>query len=221
MKTSPNVTRCSWARNDLAIAYHDHEWGVPQHDDRVLFEFLILEGAQAGLSWDTILKKRENYRAAFDRFEPKKIARYDRRKVQVLMRDEGIIRNRLKIASAVQNAKAFLAVQDEFGTFDRYIWQFVGGNPKVNVWKTGDRVPASTAASDMMSKELKKRGFNFVGSTICYAFMQAVGMVNDHAVECFRYREIQLSVPFNLGKRHKGPLTLSTNHSAKWPRLHF
>jgi len=186
--TKRDVVRCSWARNDLAIAYHDREWGVPQHDDRVLFEFLILEGAQAGLSWDTILQKRENYRAGFDGFDAKKIARYDRRKQQALMRNPGIVRNRLKIASAVENAKAFLAVQKEFGSFDRYIWQFVGGKPITNKWKTGQRVPASTPESDAVSKDLKKRGFNFVGSTICYAFMQAVGMVNDHAVECFRYR---------------------------------
>jgi DNA-3-methyladenine glycosylase I len=185
-----SLVRCSWAKNDLAILYHDREWGVPQHDDRVLFEFLILEGAQAGLSWDTILKKRENYRAAFNRFDAKKIARYDRRKMQALMRDEGIVRNRLKIAAAVQNAKSFLAVQKEFGSFDGYVWQFVGGKPRVNAWKSGQRVPASTAESDAMSKDLKKRGFTFVGSTICYAFMQATGMVNDHAVECFRYRQI-------------------------------
>ena len=184
------VTRCGWARNELAIAYHDSEWGVPQHDDRVLFEFLILEGAQAGLSWDTILQKRENYRAAFSRFDAKKIARYDRRKMQALMRDPGIVRNRLKIASAVQNAKAFLAVQKEFGSFDRYIWQFIGGEPKVNGWKALSKVPARTSESDAMSKDLKKRGFSFVGSTICYAFMQAVGMVNDHAAECFRYKEV-------------------------------
>jgi len=190
MKPRRNVVRCGWAKNDLAILYHDREWGVPQHDDRALFEFLILEGAQAGLSWDTILKKRENYRAAFDDFDAKKIARYDRRKMQALMRDEGIVRNRLKIAAAVQNAKAFLAVQKEFGTFDRYLWQFVGGKPRVNAWRAGQRVPASTAESDAISKDLKKRGFTFVGSTICYAFMQAVGMVNDHAVECFRYREV-------------------------------
>ncbi len=163
------------------------EWGVPQHDDRVLFEFLILEGAQAGLSWDTILQKRENYRAAFDGFDPKKIARYDRRKMQRLLRDEGIVRNRLKIASATRNARAFLAVQKEFGSFDRYIWQFVGGKPRVNAWRLGNKLPARTSESDAMSKDLKKRGFNFVGSTICYAFMQATGMVNDHAVECFRY----------------------------------
>jgi len=185
-----NLIRCSWPSNDLSIRYHDEEWGVPQHDDRVLFEFLILEGAQAGLSWDTILQKRENYRPAFDHFDAKKIARYDRRKIAALMRDPGIVRNRLKIVSAVQNAKAFLLMQKEFGSFDRYIWQFVGGKPIRNAWKKGHRVPASTRESDAMSKDLKKRGFNFVGSTICYAFMQAVGMVNDHAVECFRHPEV-------------------------------
>ena len=184
-----NLVRCGWARNDLSIQYHDREWGVPLHDDRALFEFLILEGAQAGLSWDTILKKRDNYRAAFDGFDAKKIARYDRRKVQALLRDEGIVRNRLKIQSAVKNAKAFLSLQKEFGSFDRYIWQFVGGKPLVNSWKSR-KVPSRTAESDAMSKDLKKRGFNFVGSTICYAFMQATGMVNDHAVECFRYRQV-------------------------------
>jgi DNA-3-methyladenine glycosylase I len=182
-----NLVRCSWPSNELSILYHDREWGVPQHDERVLFEFLILEGAQAGLSWDTILQKRENYRAAFDGFDPKKIVRYDRRKTQQLLRDEGIVRNRLKIASAIQNAQAFLAVQKEFGSFDRYIWQFVGGKPRVNAWRLGKKVPSRNAESDAMSKDLKKRGFNFVGSTICYAFMQATGMVNDHAVECFRY----------------------------------
>jgi DNA-3-methyladenine glycosylase I len=178
---------CIWASNDLSTLYHDREWGVPQHDDRVLFEFLILEGAQAGLSWDTILRKRQNYRAAFDGFDPKKIARYDGRKTQQLLRDEGIVRNRLKIASAIRNAKAFLAVQKEFGSFDRYIWQFVGGKPRVNAWRLEEKIPARTPESDAMSKDLKKRGFNFVGSTICYAFMQATGMVNDHAVECFRH----------------------------------
>jgi DNA-3-methyladenine glycosylase I len=182
-----NVVRCTWASNELSIPYHDREWGVPQHDDRILFEFLILEGAQAGLSWDTILQKRENYRAALDGFDAKKIARYDRRKAQRLLRDEGIVRNRLKIASAVRNARAFLAVQEEFGSFDRYIWQFVGGKPLVNSRRLGKKIPARTSQSDAMSKDLKKRGFNFVGSTICYAFMQATGMVNDHAVECFRY----------------------------------
>jgi DNA-3-methyladenine glycosylase I len=181
------VVRCKWASNDLAILYHDQEWGVPQHDDRSLFEFLILEGAQAGLSWDTILRKRENYRKAFDGFDPEKIGGYGGRKIQQLLRDEGIIRNRLKVASAVRNAKAFLAVKKEFGSFDRYIWQFVGGRPHVNSWKLGEKLPATTLESDAMSKDLKKRGFNFVGSTICYAFMQATGMVNDHIVECFRY----------------------------------
>jgi DNA-3-methyladenine glycosylase I len=189
MKNSPDIVRCRWASNDLAIEYHDREWGVPQHDDRVLFEFLILEGAQAGLSWDTILQKRKNYRAAFDRFDPEKIARYDKRRLKALMRDAGIIRNRLKIASTVQNAKAFLAVANEFGSFDRYIWQFVGGKTIVNPWKLR-KVPARTAESDAMSKDLKRRGFNFVGSTICYAFMQAVGMVNDHARDCFRYKPL-------------------------------
>jgi DNA-3-methyladenine glycosylase I len=182
-----NLVRCGWAKNDLAIRYHDREWGMPQHNDRALFEFLILEGAQAGLSWDTILRKRENYRAAFDGFDAKKIARYDRRKLQALLRDDGIIRNRLKVASAVRNAKAFLAVQEEFGSFDGYVWQFVGGKPRVNARKSMNHIPPRTAESDAMSKDLKKRGFNFVGSTICYAFMQATGMVNDHIVECFRY----------------------------------
>jgi DNA-3-methyladenine glycosylase I len=182
-----NVVRCSWPSNELSILYHDNEWGAPQHDDRVLFEFLILEGAQAGLSWDTILQKRENYRAAFDGFDAKKIARYDQRKTQRLLRDEGIVRNRLKVASAIQNAKAILAAQKEFGSFDAYIWQFVGGKPLVNKRRLGRKTPARTSQSDAMSEDLKKRGFNFVGSTICYAFMQATGMVNDHAVECFRY----------------------------------
>jgi DNA-3-methyladenine glycosylase I len=163
---------------------------VPQHDDGVLFEFLILEGAQAGLSWDTILRKRENYRVAFDKFDARKISRYDKRKIESLMRNEGIVRNRLKVVSAVKNAKVFLEVQKEFGSFDRYIWQFVGGKPQVNARSNLREVPARTAESDAMSKELKKRGFNFVGSTICYAFMQAVGMVNDHLVTCFRYRKV-------------------------------
>jgi DNA-3-methyladenine glycosylase I len=188
-KPTPKTTiRCRWATNDLSILYHDREWGVPLHDDRALFEFLILEGAQAGLSWDTILRKRENYRAAFDGFDAAKIARYDGRKVQALLRDPGIIRNRLKIASAVGNARAFLEVQEEFGSFDRYIWQFVGGKPRLNRRRLGGKIPARTEESDAMSKDLKKRGFKFVGSTICYAFMQATGMVNDHAVECFRYK---------------------------------
>jgi DNA-3-methyladenine glycosylase I len=160
------------------------------HDDRTLFEFLILEGAQAGLSWETILNKRENYRAAFDGFDAQRVARYDRRKIAQLLRNEGIVRNRLKVASAVRNAQALLRVQEEFGTFDRYVWQFVDGRPRVNQWKSRTRIPARTAQSDAMSKELKKRGFNFVGSTICYAFMQAVGMVNDHVVQCFRHGEV-------------------------------
>lgn len=184
------VVRCAWASNDLAIPYHDQEWGVPVHDDRLLFEFLILEGAQAGLSWNTILQKRQNYRKAFDNFRPERVAKYDRKKVAQLVRDPGIVRNRLKIASTVGNAKAFLAVQKEFGTFDRYIWQFVGGKPLVNKWDGLKVLPARTEASDAMSRDLKKRGFKFVGTTICYAFMQAVGMVNDHVVRCFRYKQV-------------------------------
>jgi DNA-3-methyladenine glycosylase I len=178
--------RCAWANNELAIRYHDEEWGVPVHDDQTLFEFLILEGAQAGLSWNTILQKRDHYRKVFDRFDPERVARYDRRKVQQLLRDPGIIRNKLKIASSIANAKSFLLVQEEFGSFDRYIWQFVSGKPLVNSPKSMKQVPARTAESDAMSKDLKRRGFNFVGSTICYAFMQAVGLVNDHVVDCFR-----------------------------------
>ena len=168
------------------IEYHDREWGVPVHDDRTLFEFLILEGAQAGLSWETILKKRENYREAFDGFDAKKIADYDRRKFRELMANPGIVRNRLKIDATISNAKAFLAVQKEFGSFDSYIWKFVGGKTKKNSWRSSQRLPASTAESDAMSKDLKRRGFRFVGSTICYAFMQAVGMVDDHLPECYR-----------------------------------
>ncbi len=184
--------RCAWARSELMIRYHDEEWGVPVHDDRGLFEFLILEGAQAGLSWETILNKRENYRAAFEGFDAQKVARYDRRKIAQLLKNPGIVRNRLKIASAVRNAQALLRVQeeDEFGSFDRYLWQFVDGRPRLNSWKLKSRVPARTAESDALSKALKKRGFSFVGSTICYAFMQAVGMVNDHAVQCFRHAEV-------------------------------
>ncbi len=184
-------TRCSWAGSDpLYIEYHDTEWGVPLHDDRKLFEFLVLEGAQAGLSWITILKKRDNYRKAFDHFDPHKIAAYNNAQVKLLLSDKGIIRNRLKMEAAVQNAASFLAVQREFGSFDRYIWQFVGGRPLKNVWKTADQIPAQTKESAAMSLDLKKRGFKFVGPTICYAFMQAVGLVNDHAVECFRHREV-------------------------------
>ena len=183
-------TRCSWARNELAIRYHDQEWGVPVHDDRRLFEFLTLEGAQAGLSWDTILRKRDNYRTAFDNFDPQIVARYDRRKIGSLLKDSGIVRNRLKVESAVRNAQAFMKVQDDAGSFDRYVWQFVDGKPRVNAWKAGRQVPARTAQSDALSKDLRQRAFNFVGSTICYAFMQAVGIVNDHMVDCFRYRAI-------------------------------
>ena len=181
--------RCSWASGELLVRYHDKEWGVPVHDDRTLFEFLILEGAQAGLSWSTILNKRENYRRAFDGFDPARVAQYGRRKTKQLLADAGIVRNKLKIASAIENAKAFLRVQEEFGSFDRYLWQFVGGRPRVNPWKIR-KLPARTAESDAMSKDLKRRGFKFVGSTICYAFMQAVGTVNDHAADCFRYRQL-------------------------------
>ena len=184
------MKRCEWAGNELAIEYHDEEWGVPLHDDRRLFEFLILEGAQAGLSWDTILAKRENYRKAFDNFDAKKIAKYGDKKFDELMENAGIVRNRLKIKSAIQNANAYLNVVKEFGSFDKYIWSFVGGKPIENKFtKLGD-IPAKTDLSDAMSKDLKKRGFNFVGSTICYAFMQATGMVNDHVKSCFRYKEI-------------------------------
>jgi DNA-3-methyladenine glycosylase I len=182
----PALRRCAWAQGDLYISYHDEEWGIPVHDDRRLFEFLILEGAQAGLSWITILKKRENYRRAFNQFEPSKVARYDSRKIRQLLSNEGIVRNRLKIQSAVQNARAFLAIQKEFGSFDRYVWRFVGGKPLMNRRKSLKEVPARTPESDALSKDLRKRGFNFVGSTICYAFMQAVGMVNDHTADCFR-----------------------------------
>ena len=189
-RKSTGVIRCAWARSELSIRYHDEEWGVPVHHDRTLFEFLILEGAQAGLSWNTILNKRENYRKAFDGFDPARAAHYDRRKIERLLRDPGIVRNKLKIASAVGNAKAFLQVQKEFGSFDVYIWQFVGGKPRVNSPKSMKQVPARTPESDAMSKDLKKRGFKFVGSTICYAFMQAVGMVNDHLVACFRHDEV-------------------------------
>ena len=188
-----NLVRCDWARTDLSIDYHDREWGVPQHDDRALFELLILEGAQAGLSWETILKKRENYRIAFDGFDATKIARYDRRKIRTLLRNEGIVRNRLKVAAAVQNAAAFLHVQSEHGSFDRYIWQFVGGKPRTNARRTMRQIPARTVQSDAMSEDLKARGFSFVGSTICYAFMQAAGLVNDHMVHCFRYRQVARS----------------------------
>lgn len=185
------MKRCSWPKTDLDIAYHDKEWGAPVHNDRLLFEFLILEGAQAGLSWSTILKKRENYRRAFDNLDPHKVAKYGAAKMALLLQDPGIVRNRLKIKSAVTNAKAFIAVQREFGSFDAYIWQFVRGQPIINRRRSLEGVPARTKESDAMSRDLQRRGFKFVGSTICYAFMQAVGMVNDHQVSCFRHAECQ------------------------------
>ncbi len=185
-----NQSRCPWGNTPAMIAYHDEEWGVPQHDDRVLFEFLILEGAQAGLSWSTILAKREAYRKAFSKFDPAKVAAFKADSIKRLMHDAGIVRNRLKIESAVRNASAFLAVQKEFRSFDRYIWQFAGGSPIKNTWRSVKQVPAETAESRAMSKDLKRRGFNFVGPTVCYAFMQGVGIVNDHLVSCFRYRQV-------------------------------
>lgn len=183
--------RCKWAGNDpLYCDYHDHEWGVPLHDDQLLFEFLILEGAQAGLSWITVLRKRENYRKAFDNFDPNIVAKYDDRKIEKLLQNEGIIRNKLKINSAIKNAKAFLEIQNEFGSFDKYIWSFTGGKTIKNSWKDLSEVPVLTEEATTMSKALKKKGFNFVGPTICYAFMQATGMVNDHTTDCFRYNEV-------------------------------
>src|SRR5436309_6399418 len=187
------MPRCPWATTEPAITYHDKEWGVPVHDDRVLFEFLILEGAQAGLSWNTILKKRENYRKALDGFRPERIARYGKRDVRRLLGNDGIVRNRLKIAATIENAKRFREVRKEFGTFDAYLWSFVGGKPIQNRWRTLADVPARTAESDAMSRDLLRRGFTFVGSTICYAFMQAIGMVNDHLVTCPRYTELGVS----------------------------
>lgn len=182
--------RCPWAKGDSYIQYHDNEWGVPVHDDRLLFEFLILEGAQAGLSWSTILNKRDGYRDAFDNFDPSIVAKYGDEKRQSLLSNAGIVRNRLKIDAAIQNAVAFLLVQGEFDTFDQFVWSFVGDKPRQNAWKSIQDVPAQTPESDAMSADLKRRGFKFVGSTICYAFMQAVGMVNDHLVDCFRHREL-------------------------------
>ena len=186
-KAKKETRRCRWAKSELAIAYHDREWGVPVHDDRTLFEFLILEGAQAGLSWETILRKRDNYRKAFDNFAPQKIAKYDQRKIAKLLNDAGIIRNRLKINSAILNAKSFLAIQKEFGSFEAYVWRFVNGKP---IKRKRNDVVARTPDSDALSRDLIKRGFKFVGSTICYSFMQAVGMVNDHNTDCFRYKEV-------------------------------
>ncbi len=184
------AARCAWARTELGIAYHDAEWGVPVHDDRLLFEFLILEGAQAGLSWETILRKRNRYRQVFEGFDPARVARFTAARVARVLRDPGIVRNRLKVQSAVSNARAFLAVARGFGSFDAYVWGFVGGHPQQNRRRTLSQVPARTPESDALSKDLVRRGFRFVGSTICYAFMQAVGMVNDHTVDCFRYREL-------------------------------
>lgn len=189
MNEPTNRNRCEWARTEPSIAYHDKEWGRPIYDDRVLFEFLILEGAQAGLSWETILKKRDNYRIAFDGFDPAKVAKYDERRIEALLRNPGIIRNRLKVQAAIQNAKMFLQVQREFGNFSDYVWRFVDGKPVQR--KRGTPIPSSTPVSDALSRDLRKRGFKFIGSTICYAFMQAVGMVNDHDHHCFRYRELR------------------------------
>jgi DNA-3-methyladenine glycosylase I len=186
--------RCPWAKSDVNVQYHDHEWGVPVHEDRVLFEFLILEGAQAGLSWETILKKRQNYRDAFDNFDASRVARYGQKQRTSLLANAGIVRNRLKIDAAIENAQRFLAVQEEVGSFDGYIWRFVDNEPRQNAWKTMKQVPTKTPASDAMSKDLKRRGFKFVGSTICYAFMQAVGMVNDHLLQCYRHRELSRMV---------------------------
>ena len=188
---SPKIARCRWATTELNIPYHDEEWGVPVHNDHIWFEFLTLEGAQAGLSWDTVLKKRARYREVFANFDPEKVAGYDARKKKALLADPGIIRNRLKIDATITNARAFLEVQKEFGSFDNYIWQFVGGKPKQNALKSHNKLPARTTQSDVLSKDLQKRGFRFVGSTICYALMQATGLVNDHMVDCFRYKELR------------------------------
>jgi DNA-3-methyladenine glycosylase I len=190
MAPEVNKQRCAWARTPISIAYHDLEWGVPVHDDRRLFELLTLEGAQAGLSWETILKKRDAYREAFDGFDPAVVAAFTPARIERLLADPGIVRNRLKIQSTVGNAKAFLAVQDEFGSFDAYVWQFVGGRQRMNRWKTLRHLPARTSESDELSRDLLRRGFRFVGSTICYAFMQAVGMVNDHTTDCFKYKRV-------------------------------
>ena len=186
---SPERIRCAWAQTELSIAYHDREWGVPVHDDRLLFEFLILEGAQAGLSWETILKKRDAYRKAFDNFDPRRVSRYTAARAEKLMNNPDIVRNRLKIESTIENARAFLQVQKEFGSFDAYVWSFVSGKPRVNRWKTLKQIPAESPESDKLSRDLRHRGFRFVGSTICYAFMQAVGMVDDHTSDCFRRTE--------------------------------
>ena len=185
-----SLVRCDWATTELSTAYHDAEWGVPCHDDRTLFEFLILEGAQAGLSWETILRKRRHYRRAFSGFDPDAVARYDENKQKELLKDAGLVRNRLKISAAVTNAQAFVRVREEHGTFDRYVWRFVGGQPRTNEWRVQEDVPARASESEAMSRDLRRRGFRFVGPTICYAFMQAVGMVDDHLVQCFRHRAV-------------------------------
>lgn len=213
------MNRCAWAKGDLYIAYHDREWGVPVHDERRLFEFLILEGAQAGLSWITILKKRENYRRAFDNFDARKVAQYDSRKIQKLLSDPGIVRNRLKIEAAVQNANAFLAVQKEFGSFDQYVWKFVGGQSIRKRRKSLKEIPARTAESDAMSKDLIKRGFKFVGSTICYAFMQAIGMVNDHTEDCFRYAFSKSMNPLSTSTEARRTRSLSPTSAPCAPRI--
>lgn len=196
--------RCAWAQTPLAVRYHDKEWGVPVHDDRVLFEFLILEGAQAGLSWETILRKREAYRDAFAGFDAARVARFTEARVERLLRNPGIVRNRLKVAGAVRNAKAFLAVQLEFGSFDRYLWAFAGGSPRVNRWRSIKELPARTPESDALSRDLAKRGFTFVGSTICYAFMQAVGIVDDHTIDCFRARRNSTRPRKHKSMKHSG-----------------
>ncbi|MGO9057055.1 MAG: DNA-3-methyladenine glycosylase I [Candidatus Binataceae bacterium] len=198
---SQTLARCDWAKSELMTRYHDEEWGVPTHDDRVLFEFLCLEGAQAGLSWETVLKKRDNYRAAFDNFDPATVSAFNQRQIERLLGDAGLIRNRLKIESAAANARSLLKVQAEFGSFDAYIWRFVDGRPLVNTWESIKQIPAHTAQSDAMSKDLRKRGFNFVGTTICYAFMQAVGMVNDHLVDCFRHKQLRSARAGRRGAR--------------------
>jgi len=185
--------RCGWAAREPNLSYHDTQWGVPLHDDRLFFEFLVLDGAQAGLSWETILKKRDNYRAAFDNFDPALVAAYDQARIEALLANPGIVRNKLKVASAVQNARAFLEVQREFGTFDAYIWRFVGGRPRRNAWQSMKDIPAKTAEAEALSKDLIRRGFKFVGPTICYAVMQSAGLVNDHLVTCFRYEEVSRS----------------------------
>ena len=185
------IERCGWAGTEILVSYHDNEWGVPVHNDRDLFEFLILEGAQAGLNWETVLRKRGNYRAAFNDFQVTKVAAYNQRRINQLLTNPGIIRNRLKIEASVQNARSLLTIQKDFGSFDAYVWRFVGGSPKQNRWKSLKEVPATTPESDALSKDLRRRGFSFVGSTICYAFMQAVGMVNDHVVDCFRHKEVR------------------------------